>query len=225
MIADKQNPPDVQGSTKPAAPASSPQTLGVQLDWRKNLTTTVFGNEWVQSLEDTPDRFQSSRIKDIDLRHALRNYLENTKSFKHNSHEENPSYSLEEIGQMIPADDLLYLSLFDLGLDRNDKLVLSYSWARSDLDKCRQGFLSSIGARQDITGPTADELWDWVCDGSPWESFRHRGKVSGKVKSELQRKNFRQELFNDHQKQGLERLSDSVRMRKSRVACEGSENH
>ena len=131
MTTDKQK--DMQASTKPVT--SNPSTQGdvTLFDWRKNVTPKVFGDDWVQSLEDTPDRFRSSQTKDTNLRHGLRTYLEGSGS-SNDSHKKHPDYSRESIYQLIPADDLLYLSHFDLGLNEIGDLDLEYSWSRYDLD-------------------------------------------------------------------------------------------
>ncbi|KAF7502814.1 hypothetical protein GJ744_005027 [Endocarpon pusillum] len=205
--ADKQR--DMQASAKPITSNSSTQSNIAPFDWRKNVTPKVFGDDWVQSLEHTPDRFRSSQIKDTGLRHALRTYLEGSGSPK-NSNKKHPDYSRESIDQLIPADDLLYLSHFDLGLNEIGDLDLEYSWSRSDLDELKEIFFGDIHQTKDTADIMVERLWIWVLDGSPWESFRNPKDVKEELKAKLKLRTFRQDLFKAHQHKGLKRLSHSM---------------
>ena len=207
---------DVQASIKPITPAPLPQSNVATVALKKNLTPTVFGDDWVQSLEDTPDRFRGWQTKDTNLRHGLRTYLEGSRS-SNDSHLKDPKYSRNEIDQLIPADDLLYLSHFDLGLDKHGYLVPEYFWRRSELNEYRKMFFDDISQLKDAGDVPVDELWAWMLDGSPWKSFPNLKNVSRDMKAKLEPRSFRQNLFKGHQTKGFKRLGDSVRMHPSRL--------
>ena len=205
---------DVQASTKLVTLTPLPQSNVAIFDLKKNLTPIVFGDDWVQSLEDTPDKFRGWQTKDTNLRHGLRTYLQSFRN-SNDSDINPPQYSRDEIHQQIPAEDLLYLSYFDLGLNEVGDLEVEYSWCRWELFGLRKMFFDDILKVEDTGDTSDDELWAWVLDGSPWKSFRNLKDVPEEIKTRLEPLSFRQDLFKGHQRKGLERLSDSVRMTSS----------
>ena len=178
----------------------SPKHNTTQYTWRRNITNKVFGDEWIHSLEDTPKKYERAMTKDIDLRHNLRSYLQNFKDSDNNPYTIPPSYSREQIYKLIPADDLLYLSLFDL-----NNISGVFSWGRIHLDMFKHEFQNYLSVND-----FPDDLWNWVVDGHPWSSFQYPEKVSRADEKKLQEPSFRQKLFASHQQRGLSRLSDSV---------------
>ncbi|KAL3424188.1 GTPase-activator protein for ras-like GTPase containing protein [Phlyctema vagabunda] len=68
---------------------------------------------WVQSLNDSPESFKAKQTKDVVLRKNARQY------FKKREAEhiiKNPEYTLANIKQKVPAEDLQFLSVFNLSL-------------------------------------------------------------------------------------------------------------
>ncbi|MCJ1396587.1 hypothetical protein MMC18_009478 [Xylographa bjoerkii] len=202
---NKEDPTNVQTQNKADPVPFIPKTDSSQLNWDWTPTTAVFEDEWIQSLEDTPDRFRSSQTKTISLRHSLKLYLESFNDSNDKPYKNPPSYSRDNISELIPAGQLLYLSLFDFNLDGN---TASQYCGRNDLilSKYRDRFSERLSA------PTAFEssLWEWVIDGHPWESLTNPERFSKELRAKLQEANLREELFKDHQSVLLRRLSDSL---------------
>lgn len=208
-IVDKQYLTDPIIQSVQETPASLRRSDAKPFEWNKSISSTVFGDEWVQSLEDTPEIFRNSQTKDVGLRRALREYLREFQDSKWLSYEEPPSYSIEDIDKLIPAQDLLYLSLFDFTTDEDGDIELDYDWSRSQLNNARAEFFDRIGAFDDEA--CRQELWEWAIDGLPWESFNFSRFLAKDKEAKLRSPNLRQECFEGHQTEGLRRLSDSVR--------------
>ena len=193
---DKESSTNTRNQNDANPTSSVPRTDSHQLDWFWTPTTTVFGDEWVESLEDTPDRFRNSQTRTISLRRSLGQYLQYCKDYSGAPYETPPSYSRENISELIPAADLLYLSLFDFGLDWHER---DWSYGRDDLKRYQN----------DVEGP----LWEWIRDGHPWQSLADPERLAKELIARIQEPNLRQNLFKDHQSKLLGRLSDSVRTR------------
>ncbi|MCJ1386636.1 hypothetical protein MMC17_009762 [Xylographa soralifera] len=200
--ADKEDSPLVQRQNKVVHGSSISKTDSLQVDWNWTPTTSVFEDEWVQSLEDTPDRFRSSQTKTISLRHSLDLYLRSFRDFKG---ENPPSYSRDNIYELIPAEDLLYLSVFDFEMDWP---CTSHYCGRDDLDllRYRDRFSEAVSAPQNLESL----LWAWVIDGHPWECLANTERFSDELRAKLQEPDLRQNVLKDHQSELLRRLSDSL---------------
>ncbi|MCJ1281641.1 hypothetical protein MMC26_000962 [Xylographa opegraphella] len=188
-----------QNMVEYSSPTMKSNSLPVK--WKWLTTAPVFHDEWIQSLEDTPDGFHNSQTKTISLRHSLNLYLRSFEDFG----KDPPSYSRDNIYELVPAEDLLYFSLFDI--DINFPFTIYYCGPDDlDLPRYRDRFSEVIRA------PKSSEslLWAWVIDGHPWECLNNTERLSDEFRVKLQRPNLRQDLFKDHQSEILRRLSDSL---------------
>jgi hypothetical protein len=68
---------------------------------------------WVQSLQDTPEIYQNRQIRYVALRKDTRRYL---KSRKRLDITEIPEYTSLNIKEKLPAEELRFLSVFDICL-------------------------------------------------------------------------------------------------------------
>ena len=204
MDLDKQKSTDLQGQVNSTTVASGLGNSTTPVDWRRSITKTAFGDEWVQSLDDTPNKFLSSQTKDIDLRYGLRPYLDSFRDYKGDSYAIPPSYSGQEIHRIIPVGDLLYLSVYDMGLPTDFGEPI-YCWGRFQLKNFQQDFQFP-----DLPESVKNDLWAWIIDGHPWESFSFPPSLSEDVIKKMKEPDLRKHVFQSHQANGLERLSDSV---------------
>ena len=77
------------------------------------IFTEILQIWWVQSLQDTPEVFQNRQIRFVALRKDTRRYL---KSRKRLDITENPEYTSLNIKDKLPAEELRFLSVFDIYL-------------------------------------------------------------------------------------------------------------
>lgn len=71
---------------------------------------------WVRSLDDTPEVFKSKQTKSVVLRREIIRYLTNLHGQSSNSP---PEWTLKTIFEDIPPEDLQFLSVFDLSLEKD----------------------------------------------------------------------------------------------------------
>jgi len=176
-----------------------------QFSWNENLPIMLFDEDWVQSLEDTPDRYRSSQTKDIYLRTSLLRYLQGFEDSRDISTKP-PSYSRDTIHKLVPTGDLLYLNVFDFGLEYVDWPELNLQWGRCDIDDSRKSILREIEAPED----SADTLWNWLIDSLSWADYPSPDTLPKKLKEKLQQDNCREEIFRNYHNRGIARLTDSV---------------
>ncbi|MCJ1399477.1 hypothetical protein MMC11_002679 [Xylographa trunciseda] len=203
--ADKEETTNAHNQSKADPRSFIPSTDSRQPEWNWIPTTIVFGDEWIQSLEDTPDRFRSAQTKTIVLRRSLRPYLQSFKDSSGNSYENPPSYFRDNITELIPATDLLYLSLVDFRISLESETVYS-SYGRDDLEQYQDRTLKAVNAPEDVKGL----LWQWLIDGHHWQSLPNPGIFSKELRDKVEETNLRNNLFEEHQTKLLRRLSDSL---------------
>ena len=206
IYSNKEDSPIMQIHKKDhVSSISKPNSLQVEWTWVPSVP--IFEDEWVQSLEDTPDRFRSSQTKTISLRHSMDLYLQ---SYGYFNGQRPPLYSRDDIYELIPAEDLLYLSLFDFNMDRD---ATSQYCGRANLNilQYQDRFSQAVGAPEDLESV----LWAWVIDGHPWECLANTASLPEELRTKLQEPNLRRTLFKNHQYELLKRLSDSVRKTQS----------
>ncbi|RFU28998.1 hypothetical protein B7463_g7345, partial [Scytalidium lignicola] len=108
---------------------------GVKPGWGENLHPQT----WVQSLDDTPEKFREAQLRKVQLRSEVKKYLR-----RKNGNEEVPirNWSIGEIYTQIPIKDVLYLSFFDLTLGKASTFYI----------KSRGGRANPLQIPQEFTG-------------------------------------------------------------------------
>ena len=85
---------------------------GEEFDWRSRRPQTIFfPDTFTQSLEDTPELFQSKQLKNVSIRSNVKKYLEKRNNDMTMA---DPDWSLDTAEEKIKAEELLYLSCWDL---------------------------------------------------------------------------------------------------------------
>lgn len=85
-------------------------------DWMTCKPEKLFYPDWwIQSLEDTPEVYQAKQTKNVPLRKDIRRYL----SSRHcRAVIEDPEYTVANINSKLAAEDLQFVSVFELFLTR-----------------------------------------------------------------------------------------------------------
>ncbi len=100
-------------------------------DWTKTKPArgqTYHPLAWVQSLDDTPEVFQEEQIKKVELRSEIKKYLHR----KRRSEEvKSRTWTIGNVGDRVPVEDILFLSFFDITLNEIDKFSVKRGGGRS----------------------------------------------------------------------------------------------
>ena len=166
-------------------------------DWVEPIPFEIFETDWIQSLDDTPGKFTSAQTKEVRLRYNLESYLEHY----YGSDEEAPSYTREQLQNLIPADDLRYFQCFDLSLDYHYNFHFTLEF--SDLCDVAANLISLSSGLSSHQG-----VLDWLLGGYPWVQAPYPfPKSDGRYKL---LRGIREKVFQRYQEKALLHLTDSV---------------
>ena len=195
-------------------PFSPKETLRV-IGWSESISRRIFMDDWIHSLDDTPERFRQNQTNKISLQHSLKNYL------KESGQVESPDYSWENISDLIPSENLLHLSLSDLGYSEQNEIdeimKMGHHKDPSFLNIFTDFFFSKLlkqypallhyNGQSDIKR----DLSEFILSGYPWGSFHPFRQKLKSLTSLPELPKLKEERFRSYQKTLLHYLSDSVR--------------
>jgi hypothetical protein len=195
-----------------------------EFDWRCRRPQRIYyPDAFTQSLEDTPELFRSKQLKNVSIRSNIKKYLE-----KKNNGEivAAPDWSLDTAAQNIKAEELLYLSCWDLSRDGDGgtSIYISSSKGRVD-DECQTIPISYSDHDGVVTYPltngpsdgiiegsntgTSSTLWSFYLNGCPEQHCSFSG-LPKPLKDKLRDPTTRNDVLSQYQKSLFSRLNDSV---------------
>ena len=149
------------------------KSLQPSQQWIEPIPQQIFGDEWVQSLDDTPGKFKSSQTTKVPLRRNLKSYLRTFYDLDERPTSYAPSYSREEIKNLIPPEELMYFRCFDIGFkditygqDEAGHLELCFVLDNS----CLQSYLDGCACEVLGQSEEKDEFVKWLMGRHPWSS-------------------------------------------------------
>jgi hypothetical protein len=107
---------------------------GEEFDWRSRRPQRIcFPDTFTQSLEDTPELFRSKQLKNVSIRSNVKKYLEKRNN---DMTMPDPDWSLDTAEEKIRAEELLYLSCWDLSKSSGNgtEIYIRSSKGRVDQD-------------------------------------------------------------------------------------------
>jgi len=193
-------------------------------NWRRRKPPRMcFPDAFVQSLEDTPELFLSQQLEKVEIRSNIKKYF---KEKKHNPIMPDLGYTLNNVTEKIKAEELLYLSCWDLSRTYLNTTIIISRKGRvdPDLKGKKKDYLDDIGSpepcylledeisdRSEQGGGirTTSSLWSLYLDG-----FVHKhpkfDQLPTPVKNKLEDTRMRKELLSEYQQSLFLRLHDSV---------------
>ena len=190
-----------------------------EFEWKaRKPTESIFSSTWYHSLEDTPEQYQNTQTKSIELRSAVLSYLEKKNPGTREllaAHP--PEYTIrgsKSIFNQILPEDLLYLTFFDLGtwFGGEQEIYVNLVWGRFSSAGINISARSSDIQLDSIDWQTLEQIVLAILDNRRLETLADDNlkTLSPEVRNYFDDELQRTKLLKSHQIYGLDRLSDSV---------------
>jgi hypothetical protein len=198
---------------------------GEEFDWRSRRPQTIFfPDTFTQSLEDTPELFQSKQLKNVSIRSNVKKYLEKRNNDMTMA---DPDWSLDTAEEKIKAEELLYLSCWDLSrsggfgtgiyirsskgrVDEDyQKIPISYSDDGNTLSYSLENESPSDEIAEGSKTRTPPPLWSFYLNGCADQHKKFAG-LSKSLGEKLTDSGTRKEVLSRYQKSLFSILNDSV---------------
>ena len=196
---------------------------GEEFDWRSRRPQRIsFPDTFTQSLEDTPELFQSKQLKNVSIRSNVKKYLENKGMTM-----PDPDWSLDTAEEKIKAEELLYLSCWDLSRSSSSgtgiyirsskgrvdedfqKIPISYSDDGNILSYSLENESPSEEIVEGSKTRTPPPLWSFYLNGFADQHKKFAG-LSKSLREKLTDPGTRKEVLSRYQKSLFSILNDSV---------------
>jgi hypothetical protein len=195
-----------------------------EFDWRSRKPPRLtFSDIFVQSLEDSPDLFRSKQLKNVKIRSNIEKYL---KKRNNDFPMPEPDWSLDTAAGKIKAEELVYLSCYDISCDKDpaSEPQISirsreggwyphygqelYNLLFDEVGRVSDHKRSIKSAEQEMP-PDVRMLWFLFLNGGA-DRYTKFGKLSATLQKKLQDTALRKEVLSKYQASLFSLLNDSV---------------